>query len=116
MKKSRFSETQIVSILKEAENAKLKRMYADKAMEADALKDVIEKNSRADRETRSDQLSDRRTQAVDLPGLCIGGAVPVGVVSAVAGKAVSGPVPGCYPSRWAATPLACWCKPTLAVR
>ncbi len=27
----------------EAENAKLKRMYADKAMEADALKDVIEK-------------------------------------------------------------------------
>lgn len=86
MKKSRFSETQIVSILKEAdaglpvievcrkngissptyykwkakygglgvsglkrikeleaENAKLKRMYADKAMEADALKDVIEK-------------------------------------------------------------------------
>jgi putative transposase len=27
----------------EAENAKLKRMYADKAMEADALKDLIEK-------------------------------------------------------------------------
>ena len=73
MKKSRFSETQIVSILKEADaglavieicrkheissptcykwKAKygglgafgLKRMYADKAMEADALKDVIEK-------------------------------------------------------------------------
>ena len=27
----------------EAENAKRKRMYADKAMEADALKDLIEK-------------------------------------------------------------------------
>jgi len=27
----------------EAENAKLKRMYADKAMEADALRDLIEK-------------------------------------------------------------------------
>jgi putative transposase len=86
MQKSRFSETQIVLILKEIDagmpvtegcrkhgiswatcykwkskygglgaselkrikelepgNAKLKRMYADKAMEADALKDVIEK-------------------------------------------------------------------------
>jgi putative transposase len=27
----------------EAENARLKRMYADKAMEADALRDLIEK-------------------------------------------------------------------------
>ena len=87
MRSSRFTESQIVSILKEAdagmsvkeicrkhgissptfykwkarygglgaselkrikeleaENAKLKRMYADKAMEADALKDLIEKN------------------------------------------------------------------------
>ena len=86
MKKSKFSETQIVSILNEAdaglpvkevcrkhgissptyykwkarygglgaselkrikeleaENAKLKRMYADKSMEADALKELIEK-------------------------------------------------------------------------
>jgi putative transposase len=38
----------------EAENAKLKRMYADKAMEADVLKDLIEKNSDASQETRSD--------------------------------------------------------------
>jgi len=86
MKKSRFSETQIVSILKEveaglkvddicrkhgistgtyynwkskygglsaselkrikeleAENAKLKRMYADLAIENDAIKDLLEK-------------------------------------------------------------------------
>ena len=86
MRSSRFTESQIVSILKEAdagmpakeicrkhgissptfykwkarygglgaselkrikeleaENTKLKRMYADKAMEADALKDLIEK-------------------------------------------------------------------------
>ena len=74
MKKSRFSETQIVSILSEAdaglkvqevcrkhgispatyykwkrikeleaENAKLKRMYAELSLENDALKNLIEK-------------------------------------------------------------------------
>ena len=36
------SELKRIKVL-EAENAKLKRMYADKAMEADALKDLIEK-------------------------------------------------------------------------
>ncbi len=96
MKTSRFSETQIVAILKQAaagikvkslcrehgiseatyynwkakcggleasdlkrlketesELAKLKRMYADLAFENLALQDLIEKNSSADRETRS---------------------------------------------------------------
>ncbi|MEW5251453.1 transposase [Microbulbifer sp. 2201CG32-9] len=93
MKKSKYSDNQIVSILKETgvgmkvkevcrkcgissptyyawkakfggldvsqlkrirelevENAKLKRMYADKAMEAEAMRDLIEKSSEADRE------------------------------------------------------------------
>ena len=100
MKNSRFTETQIVSILKEAEaglwvkevcrqhgvssatyykwkarygglelselkrikelvseNAKLKRVYADKAMKADTLKDLIEKNFRINRAKRSDYVS-----------------------------------------------------------
>lgn len=43
MKKSRFTERQIVAILSEAENAKLKRMYADLALENRAMKDLIEK-------------------------------------------------------------------------
>jgi putative transposase len=53
----------------EAENAKLKRMYADKAMEADALKDLIEKNSRPGREARGDQVLGRGTPVGDTAGL-----------------------------------------------
>src|SRR6218665_2349331 len=99
MKKSKFTETQIVSILKEAdaglkvsevcrkhgisqptyynwkskyggmspselkrvkeleaEHSKLKRMYADFAMENDALKELIEKNSEANRTPPSGRL------------------------------------------------------------
>ena len=41
MRKSKFSEKQIIEILKE--NAKLKKLYADMALMNDALKDVIEK-------------------------------------------------------------------------
>ena len=56
MKKSRFTESQSVAILKEgeagvaelkrlreleAENAKLKRMYADLALENSAIKEVL---------------------------------------------------------------------------
>lgn len=41
----------------ESEHAKLKRMYADLAMENDALRDLIEKSSETGRETGSDQLA-----------------------------------------------------------
>lgn len=99
MKKSRFTETQIVSILKqadagipvkdicrqagisvptyyqwkskyggleasdlkrvkelEAENAKLKRLYADLALENAAMKDLIAKNCRAGSQARGGAL------------------------------------------------------------
>ena len=104
MKKSKYSDTQIVSILKEAEtgqpvkeicrkyqissacyyqwyskfgglsvselkrtreleaeNAKLKRMYADLALENHALKDLIEKNFEAAGETSGREVLDRST-------------------------------------------------------
>jgi putative transposase len=100
MKKSKFTETQIVSILKEAdaglkvtdvcrkhgisqptfynwkskyggmsvaelkrvkeleaEHSKLKRMYADLAMENDALRELIEKSSEANRTPSSGRLA-----------------------------------------------------------
>jgi hypothetical protein len=44
----------------ERELSQLKRMYADMAMENRALKDLIEKNSKAARETRSSDLSGGR--------------------------------------------------------
>ena len=43
MKRSRYTETQIVKILKEAENQKLKEMYADLSLEHKVLKDIVEK-------------------------------------------------------------------------
>jgi hypothetical protein len=43
MKRSKFSETQIVAVLKEAENTKLKRMYADLALENEAIKAVLQR-------------------------------------------------------------------------
>ena len=114
MKKSRFSETQIVSILKqadagvpikdlcrqagisqatyyqwkskyggleasdlkrvkelEAENAKLKRMYAELALDNAAMKDLIAKNCRADAEARGGAVFGRYPSAVAASVLCL---------------------------------------------
>ncbi len=124
MKKSRFTETQIFSILKEgeagikvkdicrahgisdatyyswkskyggmqasdlkrmknmeAELAQLKRMYADMALENRALKDLIEKSFKADRETRGGRLSDCRAQSVHTTQLPLCGLIQDGLLS-----------------------------------
>lgn len=75
----------------EAENAKLKRMYADKAMEAEALKDLVEKNYRADTQARSDGVSDVRTWFVDTPCVRLSTVFSLGLVSAPGGLAGAGP-------------------------
>ncbi len=122
MKKSRFTETQIVSILKEADSGRpvkeicrkhgisdaayytwktkyggmsaadlkrrketeaelsqLKRMYADLALENRALKDLIEKNSRAVRETRSRTVFRQNAPAISSTKLSVGRPVPSGL-------------------------------------
>ena len=124
MKKSRFTETQIVSILKqadagmlvkdicrqhgisdatyykwkskyggmeasdlkrvkelEAENAQLKRMYADMALENSAMKDLIAKNSRAGCEARCGSVSGGDSRATDPPRLRLRRHIPVGLLS-----------------------------------
>lgn len=106
MKKSKFSESQIVSILKEAEagvpledlirqhgfskasfykwkakysgmsvselkqlkeleeeNRRLKQMYANLSLEHEALKDIIEKNSKSERAARTGKIRNRGTRA-----------------------------------------------------
>ena len=118
MKKSRFTESQIVSILKEADTglkvaeicrkhgisdatyynwkakyggmsvsdlkrmkeieaelSQLKRMYADLALENRAMKDLIEKSSKAARETRGGPVSDGKPQAIENPQLPLRGSV-----------------------------------------
>jgi putative transposase len=42
MKKSKFTDSQILSILKQAENSRLK-MYAEERLKAEILKEAIEK-------------------------------------------------------------------------
>jgi putative transposase len=134
MKRSRFTETQIVSILNEAEaglpvkevcrkhgtssacyyqwkskygglgaselkrlkeleaeNAKLKRLYADMALENSAMKDLIEKSSKAAREARGCSLSGRGTPAVGACRLPLYEPVPGGLVQTGDGLARARP-------------------------
>ena len=128
MKRSRFSETQIVGILKEAdagmpvkevcrkygisdsayynwkkkygglgvsevrrlreleaENAKLKRMYAELSLENDALKELISKSSEAAGATRGGVVSGGRMSVIDWSSDPRSWAVALGLVQTAAG-------------------------------
>src|SRR5690606_11663318 len=127
MKKSKFTETQIIAVLKqgdagvpikdlcrqagissatyyqwkskyggmeaselrrvkelEAENAKLKRMYAEQALDIAAMKDLIAKNCRAGAEARRRALPPGGAPAAIAPVLRHGRAIPGGVVPTAA--------------------------------
>ncbi len=127
MKTSRFSETQIIAILKQAdagirvkdlcrehgisdatyynwkakyggleasdlkrlketegELSKLKRMYADLALENRALKDLIEKSSNADGETGGHSYPAGDTWRLDHTRMCGSQIFSVGVLSSSA--------------------------------
>lgn len=127
MKSSKFTETQIVSILKqadagipvkdicrqagisgatyyaweskyggldaselrrvkdlEAENSKLKRMYAELALDNAAMKDLIAKNSRADAQAGGRAVPDRGSCAAGATVLCLRRDICSGVVSSAA--------------------------------
>jgi hypothetical protein len=70
----------------EAENAKLKRMYADLSLENDALKNLIQKNSEATGAKRSREVSGGRAEPVRQPCLRRGRAVAFGLVQDAAGS------------------------------
>src|SRR5690606_26445369 len=69
----------------EAENAKLKRMYAELALDNAAMKDLIAKNCRAGAEARGGTLPPGGAPAAAAPVLRHGRAIPRGLVSAAIG-------------------------------
>jgi putative transposase len=68
----------------EEENAKLKRMYAELALENNALKDVIAKNCRPGGEAPAGGRVDGRARSERAPGLSGGGHRPLGGALCVA--------------------------------
>ena len=64
----------------EVENAKLKRMYADMALENNAMKYLIQKNSKAAREARCCSLFGRGTPVVGARRLPLYEPAPGGLV------------------------------------
>ena len=69
----------------EAENARLKRMYAELALDNAATKDLIAKNCRTGAEARGGAIPDRSACAAAEPVLSLRGAVAGGLVCAAAG-------------------------------
>ena len=66
----RFSASELKRIKEiEAEHSKLKRMYADLAMENEALKELFEKSPGASRTPLSGRLA--RPRAFDSRGACL---------------------------------------------
>lgn len=53
----------------EDENARLKKLLADQMLEASALKELLSKNGRARRQTRSGRASEVRHEPVGAAGL-----------------------------------------------
>ena len=74
----------------EAENARLKRMYADLALENQAMKDLIEKSSDAAREARGGGVSGQGTFPFHCKELSLCRAFPVGVVPGTGSSAGAG--------------------------
>jgi hypothetical protein len=74
----------------EEELSRLKRMYADLALENQAMKDLIEKNSKATGEAGSGQIYDRRTRFVGGPQLSLCGALTRRVLPRASGLAPAG--------------------------
>lgn len=70
---------------REAENAKLKRMYAELALDNAAMKNLIAKNYRTGPKARGGAIPDQSACAATGPVLSLRGAVASNLVCAAAG-------------------------------